>query len=259
MSRSAITSPQNERVKSWVRLQRDGEARREAGQFLLEGKRLVSAALAAGRVRTLLYSSRLAGEDSLVAEAAARGAEVVELSAAVFRKVADCPSPQGIAAVAELPRWEESALFGRDSLLLVACGLQDPGNLGSMMRSALAAGASGFVALRPSADIFHPRAVRGSAGAVCLLPSARMTTEEFLARARSAGIRLVAAAPRGGNDFRSFDYSRPVAIIVGSEAHGVSEEIAREASAVTIPMAGPVESLNAAAAAALLLFEAARR
>lgn len=263
MARDRITSPQNPRVKHWVALRKDGKLRREGAEFLVEGRRLVATALALGRVRTFLFSEKYVradaqGTGALVEQARASGVEAVELSMAAFRKVADCPSPQGAAAVVEMKEVSQQDIFGPDAFLLVACGVQEPGNLGSMMRSGLAAGATGFVALPPSADLFHPRAVRGSAGAVMSLPAARMKADEFLAKAAGSGIRMLAAMPRGGVDFREADYSRPVAIAVGSEAHGVPGEIAARAEGVTIPMPGGTESLNAAAAAAVILFEAAR-
>jgi TrmH family RNA methyltransferase len=259
MARERITSPQNPSVKRWVQLQKDGKLRRERGEFVVEGKRLVSAALELGRVRTFLFSEKYAGGDPLIEKARAAGVEAVELSMAAFRKVADVQSPQGVAAVVGTKEFPAADFFCPGAFLLVACGVQDPGNLGSMMRSAHAAGATGFVALPPSTDLHHPRAVRGSAGAVMSLPAARMKAEDFLARAGESGLTVLAAAPRGGVDFREADYSRPVAIAVGSEAHGVPEDIASHGEAVTIPTTGAVESLNAAAAAAVILFEAARR
>ncbi len=268
MSRERITSPQNPRLKSWVLLQRDGNARRERREFILEGRRLVEPALELRRVKTLLYSEKFIarsdasadakGEDPILKDARAGGIECIELSMAAFRKLADVPSPQGVAVVAELPRFTPRDVFSPGALLLVAAGVQEPGNLGSMLRSALAAGATGLVALAPSADVFHPRSVRGSAGAVLALPSVRMTEDEFLDEARAAGVRLVAAVPRGGSDFRSADWSRPCALVIGSEGGGVSERLEAHADGVTIPMAGGTESLNAAAAAAVLLFEATR-
>ncbi len=264
MSRNLITSPQNERVKSWVKLQRDGRARRERREFVLEGKRLVATALECGGVKTFMHCPKFAGESALIDQASSRGIEVVELGHTAFRKLADVPSPQGVACVAAIPEIRTDAIFRPEAFLLVACGVGEPGNLGSMMRSALAAGATGMVALAPSADIFHPRAVRGSAGAVLALASLRMLEKEFLKAAKGAGLRLLAAVPRGGIDFKGADYSRPVAIAVGSEAHGVSEALRREATGVTIPMpglqsgSGGAESLNAAAAAAVIMFEAAR-
>ncbi len=267
MSRDRITSPQNPRLKSWALLQRDGNARRERGELVLEGRRLVEAALELGRVKTLLYSEKfiarsgaVAGaEDPLVTEARSRGIECIELSMAAFKKLADVPSPQGVAVVAELPRFSPGDLFRPDALLLVAAGVQEPGNLGSMMRTGLAVGATGLVALAPSADVFHPRSVRGSAGAVIALPSLRMTEEEFVEAAGASGVRLIAAVPRGGSDFRSADWSRPCALVIGSEGGGVSESLASRSEGVTIPMRGGTESLNAAAAAAVLLFEATRK
>ena len=264
MSRDRITSPQNPKVKLWGGLQRDGKLRRERGEFLVEGKRLVRAALELRRVRMFLFSEKYAGEDPsetrpLIEEARAVGVEVAELSMAAFRKVADVPSPQGVAAVVGMKEPRPEDIFRPDAFLLVACGVQEPGNLGSMMRSCSAAGGTGFVALPPSADLHHPRAVRGSAGAVMSLAALRMKEDEFLARATDSGIRILAATPRGGVDFRQADYSRPVAVAVGSEAHGVPEGVAERAEPVTIPMPGGTESLNAAAAAAVVLFEAARR
>ena len=274
MTDDRITSPQNPRLKSWRLLQRDGNARRERGEFVLEGRRLVEAALEQGRVKSLLYSEKFiarsgAGEAgrtddgpvaaALLGEARAQDIECVELSMAAFRKIADVPSPQGVAVVAALPCHSAADIFRTDALVLVAAGVQEPGNLGSMMRTCLAAGATGLVALAPSADLFHPRAVRGSAGAVLSLPALRMTEDEFLDSVRSSGLRLMAAMPRDGDDFRSADWSRPCAIVIGSEGGGVSERLASLSEGVTIPMRGGTESLNAAAAAAVLLFEATRR
>jgi len=266
-----ITSPQNPRLKSWRLLQRDGNARHERGEFVLEGRRIVECALEQGRVKTLLYSEKFiarSGEGrtddgplaaALLGEARAQDIECVELSMAAFRKIADVPSPQGVAVVAELPRYSAADIFGPAALVLVAAGVQEPGNLGSMMRTCLAAGATGLVALTPSADLFHPRAVRGSAGAVLSLPAVRMPEEEFLDAVRSSGLRLLAAMPRDGDDFRSADWSLPCALVIGSEGGGVSERLASLSDGVTIPMRGGTESLNAAAAAAVLLFEATRR
>ena len=101
--------------------------------------------------------------------------------------------------------------------------------------------------------------VRGSAGAVLALPVLRMSEDEFLDAARSSGLRLLAALPRDGDDFRSADWSRPCALVIGSEGAGVSEKLASRSEGVTIPMRGGTESLNAAAAAAVLLFEATRQ
>jgi len=263
MPRNLITSPQNERVKSWAKLQRDGNCRRERGEFVLEGRRLVASAFEVGRVKVFMHCPKFAGEgpsvDALVDKARARGIEVVELGHTAFRKLADVPSPQGVACLAEMPPPAPDAIFRPDALVLVACGVQEPGNLGSMMRSGAAAGATGFVAVGPSADIYHPRCVRGSAGAVLVLPSIRMSEDDFLGAAEGSGLRLLAASPRGGTDFRTADYSRPVAVVIGSEAHGVGDAVADASEAITIPMPGAAESLNAAAAAAVIMFEAARQ
>jgi TrmH family RNA methyltransferase len=253
-----IISPQNERLKSWVKLQKDGAARREQGEFVLEGRRLVETALDSGLVTTFLYSDKMAKGDPLIDRAHDMGLECLMLSLVAFRKLAQVPSPQGVACVARLPASDVSKLFSGDALLMIACGVQEPGNLGTMVRSSAAAGATGLVALSPSADLFHPRSVRGSAGAVLTLPTARMTDHEFMAYVEKTDLRILSAVPRDGVEYTSADYTRPLAIAVGSEAHGVPESVASNATGVTIPMPGGIESLNAATAAALLAFEAIR-
>lgn len=260
-----IASPQNERLRGWIRLQKDGRARREAGSFVLEGRRLVETALGLGKAKTLLYCRHFAGDwlESLVDEAERQGLEIIELTSAAFRKLADVPSPQGAAALADVPHSEPADVFRDGALVLAACGVQEPGNLGAMVRSACAAGATGFAAVRPSADITHPRAVRASAGAVLALAALRLAEEEFLDHVRGAGFTVYGAVPpqveSGGEPFRKTRFDRPCVIAVGSEARGLPERIASVSRPVTIPMRGGIESLNAAAAAALLIFEAASR
>jgi len=258
MKDERIISPQNERLKSWVKLQKDGTARRERGELVLEGRRLVDTALGTGLVKTFIYSDKFAKGDPLVDRAHARGLECLMLSMVAFRKLAHVPSPQGVACVARLPTCDPASLFAGNAFLMVACGVQEPGNLGTMVRSAAAAGATGLVALAPSADLYHPRAVRGSAGAVLALGTARMTEDDFVSRLDEADLNLLCALARDGFDYRSADYARPLAIAVGSEAHGIPQSVLERGTNVTIPMPGGTESLNAATAAALLAFEALR-
>ena len=259
MNLERIDSTQNQRLKGWIRLLRSAAARRESGEMVLEGPRIVAEALGAGQATVLLLQADRDDSFPLAREAERLGVEVVALGGAVFRKLSGVPSPQGVACVARMTSVSEGELFLPRSLLLVACGVQDPGNLGTMMRSAAATGCAGLVALPPSADISHPRTARASAGAVLRLPALSMSEEALLAAVRRTGMRLLAALPQGGSDYRTVSYGRPVAVVVGSEAHGIPAAIADRAEPVTIPMAAGTESLNAAVAASLLLFEAARR
>lgn len=257
-----ISSPQNERVKEYVALRKDGELRRKLGRFFLEGRRATAEALAAPRVRVLevLYSDHLLGEDlHPVPQAAAQGIKTVRLGGHAFRKAADVRKPQGVAAVAALPEWSEDDLFvGVAPLIVVACGLQDPGNLGMLIRSCRAAGGAGLVVLEGTVDPFNAKVVRAAASGLLHLPVLRTTTAEFLRTAAERNVHLIAAETHGEITHRCFDWTRrPAALCIGSEGNGLPEIIRRACrEAVRIEMTPGTESLNAAAAATVLLFEA---
>lgn len=255
-----ITSPQNEHVKHLARLGRDGRLRRERGHFLVEGPRFVEAAFGSGaRIEELVYSPNLAGSDHPLAGRAERaGVKVTLLSKDCYRKVASVKTPQGLAALVSIPEHDlAEALAAPEGLYLLACGVQDPGNLGAMIRSADAAGAAAVLVARPAADIYNSKVVRATAGSLLNLPVVSREEAELLAALKSAGTRLLVAEARGKLDARRADWSRPLAVAVGSEAAGLSDEVrAAAAGSVRVPMWGRAESLNAAAAAALCLYAA---
>lgn len=256
-----ITSPQNSKVKALVRLRKDGNARRAEGRFFVEGRAVVAAALETGApVVEILYSPNLLGrEHPLLARAARAGLEVIALSKDCFRKIADTKSPQGIAVVVEIAPPRAEVLEEPRALVVCACGLADPGNLGTIIRSADAAGATAVVTLPPSVDPYNAKVVRATAASLFNVPVLPLETGDFLARAAAAGLRIVAAVPEGGALHTGADWSRPVCIVVGSEAHGVAPEVlAAAACRVSIPIRGGAESLNAAVAASILLYEAVR-
>jgi len=260
-SESHITSPQNPHVKELVELRKDGELRRERKRFLIEGRRGVAAALEAAHVlvHEVLYCDHVLEEPELVERARRKGVPLVKVSKDVFKKIADVVTPQGIAAVVRMPEWSLGALLAApDALLVAACGLQDPGNLGTLIRSCEAAGAAGLVALEGTADPFNAKVVRSTAAGLLTLPIVRMKRAEFLAAAQAGKLRLVATAARGGTSYQHFDWkTRPLALCIGSEGEGLPSEIESACrEKVTVPMRGAAESLNAAVAASILLFEA---
>ncbi len=243
-------------------LRTDGNVRREKRSFLLEGKRAVEAALSMAHVRVLelVFSDHLLGEDlSLVERAQAKQVPLVRVSKDVYKKVADTMSPQGIAAVVQMPEWKlERVLKPADALLAVACGVQDPGNLGTLIRSCDAAGAAGLIVLEGSADPFNAKVVRATAAGLLALPVLRLKTDEFLAAMAERRVRLVATSAHEGLAYKAFDWSRrPLALCIGNEGEGLPAAIETACSEkVTIPMRGSAESLNAAVAASILLFQA---
>ena len=162
----------------------------------------------------------------------------------------------------QTPQWGDATLAGpRVPIALVLAGLQDPGNVGSAIRSAAAFGAGGVVAIDGSANPFGWKALRGAMGGTFRLPVASSgTLQEVVSAARDQRVRIVAAVPRGGTPLSRLDLNEPTALILGAEGTGVSEPTLAAAQAtVTIPMQPPIESLNVAVAAALILYEASRQ
>jgi TrmH family RNA methyltransferase len=257
-----LSSPQNERVKEYAALTKDGELRRKLGRFLLEGRRGTREALSAPgtKIVEILYSDHLLGDDlSPIPDAAKRGVKLTRVSMHVFRKIADVREPQGVAAIVETPRWTWSDLFSSPkALVLIACGIQDPGNMGTLIRSCLASGASGLIALEGSADFFNAKVVRSAAAALLRLPVLRLKTDEFLVQQAKYNVCLIAADAKGAQNYRQFEWSlRPAALCIGTEGEGLPEKIASACTAsVAIDMEPDIDSLNAAVAASLFLFEA---
>jgi TrmH family RNA methyltransferase len=238
-----ITSVENRQVKEAVALRRSRERRRR-GLFLAEGPREVARARAAGlRIVQVFYAPALLdwGEGEPVSER-------------VLGRMAYRAEPEGVIAVVEAPR---RGLPRGGTLYLVAVGIEKPGNLGAMARSAAAAGADALLVAEGRADAWNPNAIRASTGAVFTLPVIEASLEEVA----GLGATIVAAAPGAPTPYTAVDLTATTAIVVGAEDRGLGERWLERADArVAIPVApGGVDSLNAAAAAAVLLYEAVRQ
>lgn len=250
-----------------LRALRDDRAARDREDVLVaEGIHLAAAALDAG----IAIEGALVGEDLLATpegralEARLRSAAPVHrASASILDAVQDARAPQPVVVLARRPpAGLAGAIAGRGgpALVVVACGIQDPGNLGAIVRTADAAGATGLITLRGGADLFHPRAVRASAGSVFRLPLAEADAAEVLDGLERARIPLAAAMPGDGEAYDAFPWTDPVALALGGEGAGVPAAVAtRAARRVRVPLEPGVESLSVGAAAAVLLFEARRR
>lgn len=246
-----ITSPRNPHIRA-LRALRDRKERWRSGRAVVTGLRLVEAALGAGRVEELLVAPQAGPEaEVLLSRARDLGLPVRQVSDRVLEALADVKTPQPVAAVVRLPQVVPLSRL-RWRWLAVADGLQDPGNLGALIRTAHAAGFDAVAVLPETADPFHPRAVRGSAGSCFTFPLASTTPEEV-----SDAARVWVADPRGEVDYRKADYRPPVALVFGSEAAGPRHPWPR-ARTVRVPLSPGVESLNVVAAAAVLLYEARR-
>ena len=258
----------NPLVSQLRRLSRRRSARVEQGRFLAEGPTLLGVALDAGaEVAVVLRDGEapLSDEAAALAERAAQaGARLVELSPGTMAKVCDTVTPQPLAAVVARQPMPLDDLFAQGAPALpviVLVGVSDPGNAGTLLRSAEAAGASAVVFCAGSVDPYHPKTVRASAGSIFLVPvvdggDARVV----LAALGDHEVRRIGTVARGGVDLGEAALDTPVAIVLGSEAHGLPEGLERVLDeVVTIPMSGRAESLNVAMAGTLMVFEAARR
>ncbi|MGQ9511690.1 TrmH family RNA methyltransferase [Thermodesulfitimonas sp.] len=254
----------NQRVKALIRLARRRHREKE-GKFVAEGPRLVAAALAsAWPVEGVYFTPDFAAQkgEMLFTLARQRGVPLYELPTEVFSRVAATETPQGVLAVIGIPTVALEALLRPEPpLILVVDGLQDPGNLGTLIRTAQAAGATGALLLAGTVDLYSPKAVRATAGAVFHLPVVQdLPWAEALRFLQAAGLTLVVADPRGETPFYAADFTGPVALVIGSEGAGPRPEVIRVASRrVFIPMPGGAESLNAAVASSLLIYEAVRQ
>jgi TrmH family RNA methyltransferase len=249
----------NRRVRRLRRLVRDPRARRTEGAYVLEGPHLVAAALAAEVALEAVYVAP-GGDGAVVERARAAGTPVHGLAPGVMERVADAMTPQPVLAVAPLPRADLDDL--RSATLVVVCvALQDPGNLGTVVRSASASGAAGVICCDGTVDPFSPKCVRASAGALfhVRLVAGRPAVE-VLDELGSWGVRRLGARARGGVAHHRADLRGPTAFVLGNESHGLAPDVEAVVDGfVTIPMARGVESLNVAAAASVLCFEAARQ
>lgn len=259
-----ITSLQNPRIKQLVKL-RDRRPRDEAGVFLVEGYRQIRRALDKNVALTEVYFSRDwflgENEDALLVQAAAAGATLFELSKDAFAKVAYRERPDGLLAVA--PQWHrrlDDLKPGAAPFLLVVEAIEKPGNLGTILRSADAAGCDAVIVCDPVTDIFNPNVVRASTGVLFSVPLVVAESREVQAWLRQNGIRTAATTPHTENIYTKTDLTGPLAVIMGSEQYGLSEFWMKNADVlVRIPMAGQADSLNVAMATIITLFEAVRQ
>ena len=259
-----ITSLQNPRIKALVRMRKRRE-RDQTKRFLIEGYRELRRAVDRQvTLETLFVCEELflgTNEPRLIANAAANGAEVVEVSTDPFSKVSYRDRPEGLLAIAEQFDTDlESIATNADPLVLVVESIEKPGNLGTMLRTADAAGVDAVIVADPTTDPFNPNVVRASLGCLFTVPLAVSSTERALEWLTTSQIRTVATTPDTSTLHWEADLVGPVAIIVGSEQYGLSREWLDGADArVRIPMGGEADSLNAAMAAGVVLFEAVRQ
>jgi TrmH family RNA methyltransferase len=251
-----LTSLKNPRIAAAVRLKKRA-FREQDRRFLVEGAQGVAEALAAGTLQALFVVDPL---DELAVRAGQAGVEVHHVGEDLMRRLTSTVTPQGLVGISPFVDVGLEAL-PPDGCLTILHEVRDPGNAGTVLRSADAAGGSGVVFTSTSVDVYNPKTVRASAGSVFHLPVVRgIDTAEAIDRARANGSRVLAMDAHGAESLYAADLSGPVAFVFGNEAHGLPQEVVSMADAtVRVPHAGAAESLNLAAAATVCLFDHARR
>ena len=275
-----ISSKDNKRIKYIRSLLEKGGIRKKNHSFVVEGIKLVDEALEYGNVLDIiasesLYEDIVSGDLTRNALLSDNGKHIIKqvkqgtsltvVSDAVFKSVSETITPQGILAEVEMPKHrllEENFLeiayekTGKIKLLILE-DTADPGNLGTIMRTAEAAGVTGVIMGKGTVDIFNPKVVRSTMGSIFRLPFAYVDDlKAVILRLKRDGISFYATHLKGKESYRDISYSDKAGILIGNEARGLSDEIANLADTyVIIPMQGKVESLNAAVAAALMLYE----
>lgn len=260
MPAGEISSPHNPLIKEYIALSRSGRQRRLVGKLALEGPHLVWEALRAGLVpEVLLYTRRYREQGGALWERnLPPGTRQYAVSEALFARLARTETPQEVAAIVPLPR---AVLPENPSLVLVLDRIQDPGNMGTLVRTAAAAGVEAVYCAAGCVDPFSPKVLRSSAGAAFFLPLAGTVNPlAVLAGFRRQGGQVVITAPAATASFWEADYCRPTAVVIGNESSGISPEICAAADfAVSIPQPGWDRSLNAAVSAAVILYEILRQ
>ncbi len=264
-----ITSVSNDRVRKVVSYVEKSKARREDKVFVIEGMKMLREAPVL-QVSEVFVTERLLDTlDEDDKEILWRyGAETV--SEEVMKKMSDTQTPQGVLAVIRQYEYSlEEVLEGYNAgtgentrpLLLVLENIQDPGNLGTMLRSGEGAGVTGVIMSKGSADIYNPKVIRSTMGSVFRMPFIYVdNTPNMVKELAARGIHTYAAHLKGEKNYDEFDYRTPTAFLIGNEGNGLTKETADAAETyVLIPMKGEVESMNAATSAAILTFEASRQ
>jgi RNA methyltransferase, TrmH family len=260
-----IYSLKNPRVKEWAALKQK-KYRNQTGQYLIEGVRLVEEAIAADvEIVQVLASFERTNErlDQLLDQVRAKGIPVTECSDPVLAHVADTQTPQGIVAIAKKPEPVDGFLDmsqANANLVLLVDGIQDPGNLGTIIRTADAVAADAVFVSDNTVDPYHPKVVRAAMGSLFHLPVLEQSLPDRIDSLRQYGFQIIGSSSHQGDVYYNVDLRGPHALVVGSEANGISQELEPYVDKwLRLPMLGKAESLNAAIAASVMMYEVVRQ
>lgn len=255
-----ITSIQNPYIKTLVQLQEKAKTRKQTGTFLMEGKREISIAVKGGyELITVLFVPEICTESEIVALYGA--AELISITKEVYQKLAYRDTTEGILAVAKTKSMQLKDLkLSTNPLILVAEAPEKPGNIGALLRTADAANLDAVLIANPKSDLYNPNIVRSSVGCLFTNQIATGTTTEIIEYLKEHNINFYCATLQNSTAYHTQDYTSATALVVGTEATGLTQEW-REAATqnIIIPMQGEIDSMNVSVAAAILIFEAKRQ
>ena len=255
-----ITSIQNPFIKSLVLLQEKAKARKQSGTFLIEGQREITLAIKGGyEIETILFYPEIFSE--IEAKKSAPTAELIEINKEVFEKLAYRDTTEGVIGVSKSKNLLLSDLkLSENPLILIAESPEKPGNIGALLRTADAANMDAVIIANPKGDLFNPNIVRSSVGCLFTNQIATGTTSEIIAYLKQHNINFYSATLQNANPYHIQDYTLPTALVVGTEATGLSQEWRDQATQnIIIPMQGEIDSMNVSVAAAILIYEAKRQ
>ena len=256
-----ITSIQNPFIKSLVILQEKAKARKQSGTFVIEGMREIELALKGKYdLETILFLPELIDPNSILTFEK-KGIETIEINKEIYQKLAYRDTTEGIIAVAKTKSLQLSDLkLGKNPLILVVEAIEKPGNLGAMLRTSDAARVDAVIIANPKTDLYNPNVIRSSVGCLFTNQVATGTSNEVITFLKQHNITIYSATLQNSTSYHTQDYTVPTALVMGTEATGLSEIWRSEATQnVIIPMQGEIDSMNVSVAAAILIFEAKRQ
>lgn len=257
----AVSSRQNSQVKELRRAFAQAELTPD-GFCAIEGVRILEEAIRSGlRIKSVFFSDAAMAAAAKLMPQISSHAETLLLLDDIFRSAVTTETPQGVAALVKLRDFDFAEVLGdKCPLLVCASGVQDPGNLGTIIRSAEAFGASGVIVGEKTVSQVSSKVIRASAGSAFRLPVVKQDTASLIAALKERGIRIAATSSHKGTPIDKVDFTQPTCIFIGAEGAGVSREIVAAADEnIAIPQSASVESLNAGVAASIVLYEAARQ
>ena len=255
-----ITSVQNPLIKSLVQLQEKAKARKQSGTFLIEGQREIQLAIQGGyELETLLFFPELI--DPISVNQLSQQIPLIEINKEVYQKLAYRDTTEGILAIARTKSMQLSDLkLSNNPLILIAEAPEKPGNIGALLRTADAANLDAVIIANPKSDMYNPNIVRSSVGGLFTNQIAVGSTSEIITFLQKNDINFYSATLQNATSYHTQDFTLPTALVVGTEATGLSQEWRDKATQnINIPMQGAIDSMNVSVAAAILIFEAKRQ